>query len=60
MIYVYPDDFLFVRFWHNSVGLQKSTKEWIQETMLKVHFRSVADEQEERFFQRFGLTRWEG
>ena len=60
MIYVYPDVFLFREIlaqlgWSTEKHEAMDTRDYV-----KVHFRSVADEQEERFFQRFGLTRWEG
>jgi len=60
MIFVYPDDFLFREVlaqmgWSTEDHEGMDTKDYV-----KVHFRSIADKQEEHFFQRFGLTRWEG
>ena len=60
MIYVYPDDFLFREIlaqmgWSSEKHEGMDTRDYV-----KVHFRSVVDAQEETFFQRFGLTRWEG
>ena len=60
MIFVYPDDFLFREVlaqmgWSTETHEGMDTRDYV-----KVHFRSLADEQERMFFQRFGLTRWEG
>lgn len=60
MIFVYPDDFLFREVlaqmgWSTESHEGMDTRDYV-----KVHFRRVADEQEQTFFQRFGLTRWEG
>ena len=60
MIFVYPDDFLFREVlaqmgWSTEKHEGMDTRDYV-----KVHFRRVADEQEQTFFQRFGLTRWEG
>ncbi len=60
MVFVYPDDFLFREElaqmgWSTEKHEGMDTRDYV-----KVHFRRAADLQEELFFQRFGLTRWEG